>query len=118
MENKFEYLRIDGRDQLPAPWSSYPTLTEYETVAVYRNGRDYIDVLAGQQDGWWTAGVRVQVCGSGSGFNPGRKWGQFASRDNALLWALGSLLSGHRLKGAALQAVLDKIEEIRQLKLF
>ena len=34
MENKFEYLRIDGRDRLPSPWFSYPVLTEYETVAI------------------------------------------------------------------------------------
>ena len=26
MENKFEYLKIDGREQLPAPWSDYPVL--------------------------------------------------------------------------------------------
>lgn len=52
MENKFEYLRIDGRDRLPSPWFSYPVLTEYETVAIYRNGRDYLDVLVGRQDGW------------------------------------------------------------------
>ena len=59
MENKFEYLRIDGRNQLPAPWSDYPVLTEYETVTVYRNGRDYLDALVGQQDGWWTSGVHM-----------------------------------------------------------
>ena len=45
MENKFEYLKIDGREQLPAPWSDYPVLREYETVTVYRNGRDYLDAL-------------------------------------------------------------------------
>ena len=47
MENKFEYLKIDGREQLPAPWSDYPVLREYETVTVYRNGRDYLDALVG-----------------------------------------------------------------------
>jgi hypothetical protein len=78
MENKFEYLKIDGREQLPAPWSDYPVLREYETVTVYRNGRDYLDALVGQQDGWWVAGVHMEVGGSGGGFNPGRKWGQFA----------------------------------------
>lgn len=109
MENKFEYLRIDGRNQLPAPWSDYPVLTEYETVTVYRNGRDYLDALVGQQDGWWT---------SGGGFNPGRKWGQFATRENALLWALGRMLCHEKLRGAARQAVLDRIDNIRQLRLF
>lgn len=74
MENKFEYLRIDGRDRLPSPWFSYPVLTEYETVAIYRNGRDYLDVLVGRQDGWWTAGVHMQVNSSSAGFCPGRKW--------------------------------------------
>lgn len=72
MENKFEYLKIDGREQLPAPWSDYPVLREYETVTVYRNGRDYLDALVGQQDGWWVAGVHMEVGGSGGGFNPGR----------------------------------------------
>ena len=76
MENKFEYLKIDGREQLPAPWSDYPVLREYETVTVYRNGRDYLDALVGQQDGWWVAGVHMEVGGSGGGFNPGRKWGR------------------------------------------
>ena len=80
MENKFEYLRIDGRDRLPSPWFSYPVLTEYETVAIYRNGRDYLDVLVGRQDGW--------------------------------------MLCHKKLRGAARQAVLDKIDDIRQLKLF
>lgn len=118
MENKFEYLRIDGRRQLPEPWINYPVLTNYETVSVYRNGRNYLNALVGQQDGWWTAGVHMEIAGSGGGFNPGRKWGQFASRDNALLWALGWMLSKEETVGAARQAVLDKIDNIRQLKLF
>lgn len=90
MENKFEYLKIDGREQLPAPWSDYPVLREYETVTVYRNGRDYLDALVGQ----------------------------FSTRENALLWALGRMLCHEKLRGAARQAVLDQIDNIRQLKLF
>ena len=61
---------IDGRGQLPEPWSNYPVLTDYETVTIYRNGRNYLDALVGQQDGWWTAGVHMQIGGSGGGFNP------------------------------------------------
>ena len=75
MKNPFEYLKIDGRGQLPEPWSDYPVLTEYETVPVYRDGRDYVDVFVGQQDGWWVCGVHMNAHGSGSGFYPGRKWG-------------------------------------------
>lgn len=118
MENKFKYLKIDGRKQLPEPWSNYPTLTDYETVPVYRQGRDFLDALVGQQDGWWTAGIHMQIGGSGGGFNPGRKWGQFANRENALLWSLGCMLSRNEVKGTARQAILDKIDGIRQLKLF
>ena len=93
-------------------------MREYETVTVYRNGRDYLDALVGQQDGWWVAGVHMEVGGSGGGFNPGRKWGQFATRENALLWALGRMLCHKKMRGAARQAVLDQIDNIRQLKLF
>ena len=35
MENKFEYLKIDGREQLPAPWSDYPVLREYELSLIH-----------------------------------------------------------------------------------
>ena len=39
MENKFEYLKIDGREQLPAPWSDYPVLREYEDVYKRQDSR-------------------------------------------------------------------------------
>lgn len=118
MNNPFEYLKIDGREQLPTPWYDYPVLREYETVPVYRNGRDYVDTIVGQQDGWWVSGVKMDVHGSGGGFNPGRKWGQFTTRNNALLWAMGWILSQREVHGAVQQTVLEKIDYIRQLKLF
>lgn len=59
MENKFEYLKIDGREQLPAPWSDYPVLREYETVTVYRNGRDYLTPL---WDSRTAGGLPVCTC--------------------------------------------------------
>lgn len=118
MKNNFEYLRIDGRKQLPLPWSDYPVLTEYETIPVYREGHNFLDILIGRQDGWWVAGVHIQISGSGGGFNPSRKWGQFTTRGNALLWVLGYVLSNYKLQGAIRQAVFDRIDSIRQLKLF
>lgn len=119
MKNPFEYLKIDGRGQLPEPWSDYPVLTEYETVPVYCDGRDYVDVFVGQQDGWWVCGVHMNAHGSGSGFYPGRKWGQFATRDNALLWGLGWILSWlEEPHGAIQRAVRERIDDIRQLKIF
>lgn len=118
MENRFEYLRIDGRGSLPEPWSGYPVLKEYETVIVYREGRDFLHALIGVQDGYWVAGAAIWMAGGGSGFLPGRKWGQFASRNNALLWSLGYMLTDRNVTGAARDAVLKRIESIRQLSLF
>lgn len=118
MENKFDYLRIDGRDSLPEPYSDYPVLKDYETIIVYQEGRNYLHSLIGIQDGYWVAGVNIWMASGGAAFLPGRKWGQFASRDNALLWSLGYMLTDSRLKGAARDAVLRKIESIRQLSLF
>lgn len=116
--NRFEYLRIDGKKDLPNPWHAYPVLCDYETVAIYQQGREYLHALIGIQDGYWVAGVKMNYGSGGGGFNPGRKWGQFATHDNALLWVLGYMLAEDKLQGPARQAVLDKINDIRQLKLF
>lgn len=118
MENKFKHLLIDCRKELPSPWHAYPLLRDFETVVVYQQGREYLHALIGMQDGYWVAGVKIKSCTGGGGFNPGRKWGQFASHDNALLWALGYMLAEDYVQGPARQAVLAKINDIRQLKLF
>lgn len=118
MENKFEHLRIDCRKELPGDWSNYLTLSDYEVVPVYREGPYIMDALIGRQDGRWVAGIRFKSGISGHSFNPGRKWGEFASRDNALLWALGWMLTREEVTGAARHAVLVRINDIRQLKLF
>lgn len=117
MENKFEYLKIDGREQLPAPWSDYPVLREYETVTVYRNGRDYLDALwdsrtaGGLPAFTWRWAVPAVVSTrdvNGDSLPPVRM----------PLWALGRMLCHEKLRGAARQAVLDRIDNIRQLTLF
>lgn len=118
MENKFEHLRIDCRKELSGDWSNYPTLSDYEVIPVFREGLYIMDALIGQQDGRWVAGIRFKSGISGHSFNPGRKWGEFASRDNALLWVLGWMLTREEVTGAARHAVLVRINDIRQLKLF
>lgn len=118
MKNKFDYLRIDGRKNLPEPWYDYPVLSDFETASVYRYQKDYLNVLVGQQDGYWVAGITIQIEGFGAGFYPGRKWGQFATRENAILWGLGYMFGCDKIKGAAQNAVRNMINEIRQLSLF
>ena len=50
---------------------------------------------------------------------PRRKWGEFASEKNALLWAFGELLAEEGvLPPAAIKTVKARIFEIRQYKLF
>ena len=55
--NPYADLRIDNRADLPAPWYDYPVLQsgEYRTEILYTNGRDYVKVHIGQQDGVWLA---------------------------------------------------------------
>lgn len=118
MENKFDYLRIDGRKDLPEPWCDYPVVSDFETVPVYQGDGEYLYVLIGQQDGYWVAGVSYKTKSLSRCFYPGRKWGQFASRDNALLWGLGYMLGSNEIHGAASKAILYKINDTRQLKLF
>ena len=119
--NPYADLRIDNRADLPAPWYDYPVLQsgEYRTEILYTNGRDYVKVHIGQQDGVWVAATTWMIGGSSRGCHPGRKWGEFASEQNALLWAFGELLAEEGvLPPAAIKTVKARIFEIRQYKLF
>ncbi len=118
MKNPFEHLRIDRRKELPVPWTDYPVLHDFITVTVYNAGSDYVGIHLGIQDGRWVAGLTVRHGFGYSNCYPGRKWGEFDSRSDALLWSLGSLLSRHDVQGPVRHAVLRRIEQERQLSLF
>ena len=64
--NPYADLRIDNRADLPAPWYDYPVLQsgEYRTEILYTNGRDYVKVHIGQQDGVWVAATTWMIGGS------------------------------------------------------
>ena len=96
------------------------TANAQENVTVETtNGRDYVKVHIGQQDGVWVAATTWMIGGSSRGCHPGRKWGEFASEQNALLWAFGELLAEEGvLPPAAIKTVKARIFEIRQYKLF
>ena len=107
--NPYADLRIDNRADLPAPWYDYPVLQsgEYRTEILYTSGRDYVKVHIGQQDGAWVAATTWMI------------GGEFASEQNALLWAFGELLAEEGvLPPAAIKTVKARIFEIRQYKLF
>lgn len=88
-KNRFEHLRIDTKEILPAPYYNYPVLqnNEFETLVIAFPGDVHkeVDLRVGLQDNVWTLGYSV----FGSSCNPGRKWGQFTSKKDALLYGLG-----------------------------
>jgi len=127
MENKFKHLRIENKPHLPEPWYNYPVLAEgFETIVVYLKDREDIKVRIGIQDGVWTAGYSFHIGDSGGSRNPGRKWGEFASKDDAILYVLGEVEANLKLQRkrpvAALNALEREIKKVRfdklQLSLF
>lgn len=119
MENIYEHLRTDTQEILGDAWMNYPLATDYETVDIYRNGDEHILIFVGQQDSVWVIGMNTLIGKRGHGFGITRKWGQFASRNNALLWAYGEILSDEEnVKGKVKTALGDAIEKITQLALF
>lgn len=119
--NPFENLRIDNRADLPEPWYDYPVLRSKacRTETLYTCKYDYVKIRTGQQDGVWVAATDWMIGGTGNGYNPGRKWGEFSTEQNARLWALGELLTKKDiLPSAAIKTIEAHIDEIRQYKLF
>ena len=117
MKNPFENLRTDTRPILQGKWVNYPALRDFSTRHVFVDGRFHVKVLTGQQDGQWVAGVSIQMPNNGYGFFPSRRWGQFASEKNAMLWALGCALT-LKLVAPADKAVKNEIEKLSQFNLF
>lgn len=128
MENQFKHLKIENKDRLPEPWYDYNVLQngQYQTALIYSKNRDYIKIHTGIQDGVWTSGHSYHVADSYSGMNPGRKWGEFESKDDAILYELGFILEAlekaQKRTPAAIKAVQQEIKRIRfdkrQLTLF
>lgn len=113
MKNPYEHLRT-------SPGYDYPVLKDFENIAIYNDGVEYITIHVGVQDGFWVVGASYKIGTAGGGCYPGRKWGQFDSRDNAILWKLGAILGidSINMPGNIRKAIVLKIDEIRQLSLF
>src|SRR3954465_14002420 len=81
-----DYL-IDNKHLLPDPWYNYPVLQEeheWETIQLLRKPHKFkgTKIKVGMQDGVWVLGYSFLS----GGCNPGRKWGEFASRSHAILY--------------------------------
>ncbi|MCC4228398.1 hypothetical protein [Zunongwangia profunda] len=76
-------LKIENKHLLPEPWYAYPVLkkNEFEVIKLTEKKTTYgAEIRVGIQDGVWTLGYSFL----GSGCNPGRKWGEFKSREDAI----------------------------------
>lgn len=118
--NVFEHLKIDTHKELGERWTYYPVLQqgEFESVSVWVEKWEEATVFIGQQEGSWVCGVRIFTRRGGHSFNPGLKWGKFASKANAILWGLGYILRNDYNISEIKKAALEKIEKYRQPSLF
>lgn len=118
MKNQYEHLRTDTRDQLP-DWINYPQPEQVETIQIFHDGWQHIEIRIGQQDGYYVVGLTCFAIKGGHGFGPSRKWGQFSGRKDAMLWGLWKLLEIDDLvTGAARKAVQERLFSEQQPTLF
>lgn len=123
-KNPYESLLIDNRAKLPKPWENYPVLQpgQFEIATIYVDGREHAKIYIGRQGSMWVVGNDYLIGSRGGCCYPGRKWGEFASSRDAMLWALGNLLAldtdDEPLPTAAVNAIHKQIFELRQYKLF
>ena len=84
-------LLIDNRKILPHPWYNYPVLQKgFEVISLCKSSKWYKQAVIkiGKQDGVWVLGYDI----NGGGCNPGRKWGEFSSRENAIRYFVSKFL--------------------------
>lgn len=118
--NVFEHLKIDTHKELGERWMDYPVLQEgeFERISVWVDYREDATILIGQQEGAWVCGINIRARGMYHGFNPGLKWGKFASRTDTILWGLGYILRYYSNIPPLKKAALEMIEKYRQPSLF
>ena len=126
-----ESLLIDNKHLLPAPWYHYPVLKEgqFETIELLKKRSTWAGstIRVGVQDGVWTLGYSFL----GQGCNPGRKWGEFNSRQDAITYFVKSKLPelealkkqkdhSYSLKQAEINEMISNMEKLLsvQLQLF
>ncbi len=80
-----------GKDKINGDvWYKYPVIANYKTVTIFNvSSHHFFRIKIGKQDGKIVSGYDYQFkSGLGGGCNPGRKWGEFDSYDEALEYEL------------------------------
>ncbi len=113
-------------------WWEYPVLSPSQFRTVYKfdkDGSGIVKVLIGKQDGFFVMGYHWEIYGSsvgcgGGGCYPGRKWGEFKSRDEAEEYALqfvcqrfSSASKGRKKMGSRVRPIVKAIRlRLRELR--
>lgn len=118
MTNRYESLRTDTRDMLEN-WIEYPLAQDVETITLFHDRYQHVDIQIGRQDGYFVVGIDSLTFSGGIAFGCSRKWGQFETGKDAIVWVLGELL-GHdqMIRGEVRKAVLGRLLAELQATLF
>lgn len=118
MTNRYESLRTDTRNML-GHWIEYPLAQEVETITLFRDRCQHVDIKIGRQDGYFVVGINSLTVSGGIAFGCSRKWGQFKTGKDAIVWALGELLCHDlMIRGEVRKAVSGRLLAELQATLF
>jgi hypothetical protein len=116
IDKSFESLRIENKHLLPEPWYQYPVLKapNFESIQLLKKSTPWkgSTIRVGIQDGVYVLGFSF-LTGS---CNPGRKWGEFKTRQDAITYFVKKNLPEiEKLKGKALGAYSFTPAEINEI---
>ena len=91
--------RYSGEDKINGViWYNYPVLANYRTITVFEKSKHhFFRVKLGKQDGKVVSGYDYELeSGLGGGCSPGRKWGEYKTKDEALITEIERMLNEFR----------------------
>lgn len=110
--NPFGYLRR-------APIRSVDNeLETFEVIKVYEEGDHYFTLHVGELDGVWLAGYDYSMGTKGGYARPCLSFGYFDTREAALVYTLGMLIVDLHLYGKIKRALVEKLNEFRQMEMW
>lgn len=108
--------RIDHKHLLGNRWMDYQVLKEeeFDTIDLYPENVLEGKIYIGKQDGFWVSGQDI----FGHGYFPGRKWGVFESRADAILYVIQENLpvANRLLKNNEAWRKCLSMAEVRKMK--
>lgn len=114
--NPFGYLRQGSCKQME---TGKVEIEEFERITVYEEGGNYFVLHVGElQGGIWVAGYDYSLGTTGGYARPGLSWGWFESRAAALVYTLSALIVNLHLYGKIKRALVERLNEFRQMEMW